>query len=51
MKTIYGVNLLMIMNEEGNENDLEAIKPEAPKGAPSLYNIATSIVNMVKRIW
>ncbi len=51
MKTIYGVNLLMSMNEEGNENDLKSVSPEAPKGSPSLYNIATSIVNIVKRFW
>ena len=51
MKTIYGVNLLMDMDKEGTENDMKAIDAKPPKGSPSLHNIATSIVRIVKRFW
>ena len=41
----------MNMDEEGNENITKTVNTEAPKGSPSLYNIATSIVKIVKRFW
>ena len=41
----------MNMDEEGNENITKTLNTEAPIGSPSLYNIATSIVKIVKRFW
>ena len=41
----------MNMDDEGNGNITKTMNTEAPKGSPSLYNIATSIVKLVKRFW